>query len=193
MRLAGARRRPQLHRHQIRTYEHRLEIAANSTTMAQYRNTAASAWPQCDIARAEQLDRYHNARALHVRLHQQQQAVACDRACAAIESSKGPADLIPTLCAAEEKSFPETLDCLELPKIVSRLVVALLYWTTETDEDRSQTLRHDIQTDWQRIADQHRGGAWTPLCQRPNIRQQFPFSPICHESLNELLQQALGQ
>ncbi len=190
MRLKSARNRPDLHRHQIDQYERLLQLAAQCTTIAEYKQAATAEDPSGGLDWAEELDRYENTRALHADLHQIDQARACEQSIEAITASTDPSDRIAALNAVSKKTMPKTLASLERPSVASRIIIALLQWTTETEPSG---LRQAIQGDWRRMQQLSPGCTWQTLFQRPDVVQHFPFAATGYGRLGELFAQAISE
>jgi hypothetical protein len=189
VRIADCDARPALHRHQGPALRY-LVAAARAAADAPAYNAATG--DLYELARAEQLDRWHNAAAVQVALGEHRKAAAAMRLYDAGRAARSHADFhVRVATAHAEATALDTVADTARGTIVP-IVVGLIDWQTRGVPELRAAALDQVRVFWDRLREHDAQAGWARLLQHRPYRLRLPFDAIGRELLRGWLADALG-
>ncbi len=192
LRLAGCEVRPELNREQIAAYRLHIEIARESRDVVEYYAAVESRGLGFATARAEWLDRYHAMGALYRSLGDFGKLQAARISYETGVSAADAADFVGHLTRGKYRAAPLRIAAETSESMVSSLIITLLEWAVESDEDSKRDKRATVASHWGMIRSSDPRCTWERMTRHPPYRHRIPFSDPGMATLGELLRQAVG-
>lgn len=188
-RLDGFQRRPELHRHQLAAYHFHLRACRAAAGVAEY----FAAADLFELARAEALDRYFAAAAVHAALGDDRKRRAAQSAYLAALAAPDATELAVRTVAARSEGGGSSSLADAAPAAIAPLVIAIVDWASAASPGARAVLAEQVAGYWGALQAADPDCSWQRLGVHPPYRDRIPFAGTGFEALGRWLEAALAE
>ncbi|HTM22509.1 MAG TPA: hypothetical protein VL172_18435, partial [Kofleriaceae bacterium] len=189
VRIADCDARPGLHRHQAAALRYLAAAARAAGEPTAYNATTGDLF---ELARAEQLDRWHNAAAVQVTLGDHRKAAAAFRLYQAGRAARSHADFYVAIGAAHAEATALDAVADTARACIVPIVIGLIDWQTRGVPELRAAALDQVHVFWNRLREHDPAAGWARLLQYRPYRLRLPFDATGLGLVRAWLTEALG-